>query len=221
MLSLREFTDEFIQTKLQSFEGDDRTDEAVIQAIGKQNMDHTDREDHILRWLNKYRVLLFFPPEKSREIAGQIIEFADERSQAPLNQNKDLILKEYERLRGRISRVAPLSPKSGKPREIISLTSKALWCCYPHEIPIFDAYAERALQVISRLSRMMPSQSQPEYACFIDVWFQVYQEVKPVIDQSNLNGYPYKIRVLDRLLWHLGQPSFESQRDTPPKLEGR
>ena len=41
--------------------------------------------------------------------------------------------------------------KNQTPRSLTSLTSKALWCCYPDAIPIFDSYARRALWVLSRL----------------------------------------------------------------------
>jgi hypothetical protein len=121
-----------------------------------------------------------------------------------------LVISEHERLRERIRHVAPHSLKTGKPREVTSLTSKALLCCYPYDVPIFDSYALRALQVISRLSRMTTGENQSEYACFVDAWFQVYDEVEPVIELAGLDGYPYKVRVLDRLLWYLGQPNFDT-----------
>jgi hypothetical protein len=44
----------------------------------------------------------------------------------------------------------------------------------------------------------------------VDVWFQVYREVQSVIDEADLRGHRYKVRVLDRLLWYLGQPGFEA-----------
>ena len=48
----------------------------------------------------------------------------------------------------------PPSRKTGRLRDVTSLTSKALWCCYPQDVPMFDDYAVRALQVISRLFRI-------------------------------------------------------------------
>jgi hypothetical protein len=209
VLDLKKFADDFIQNKLQLFDEYNRADEAVLQAINDRKMDHADRKQSILRWLNSYRVLRYFPRDNSINIAGEIIEFADERDQNELNQSKDSIISEYERLGERIRQFAP-SLKSGNPRKVTSLTSKALWCCYPCDVPIFDSYALGALRVISRLSRMAPELNQSEYACFVDVWFQVYGEVQSVIEEADLNGYPYKVRVLDRLLWHLGQPSFDT-----------
>jgi hypothetical protein len=36
-------------------------------------------------------------------------------------------------------------------------------------------------------------------------------EVEPVINEEDLSDCPYKIRVLDRLLWYIGQNTFYSQ----------
>jgi len=47
------------------------------------------------------------------------------------------------------------------------------------------------------------------YVLIGDVWLQVYDKVKQVIDQADLKGYPYKIRVLDGILWYLGKPTFD------------
>ena len=77
---------------------------------------------------------------------------------------------------------------------------------------MFDYYAERALQVISRLFGILPEIGQHGYGCYVEVWLQLYQRVEPVIDQFNLKSYPYKMRVLDALLWHLGQPTFDRRK---------
>ncbi len=77
---------------------------------------------------------------------------------------------------------------------------------------MFDYYAERALQVISRLFGILPEATQTGYGCYVEVWLQLYQRVEPVIDQFDLKGYPYKIRVLDALLWYLGQPTFDRRK---------
>ena len=207
MLDLKKFAEDFIQKKLQLFDDDNREDESVIKAINDRETANSDRERGVRRWLNVYKALLFFPPDNSMKIAGEIIKFAHERQRTTLHQNKDRIISEYVCLRERIRQFAP-SLKSGNPKEVTSLTSKALWCCYPYDVPIFDSYAVDALRVISRLSRIAPEPNQSEYACFVDVWSQVYSEIVSVIEEADLNGYPYKVRVLDRLLWDLGQPSY-------------
>jgi hypothetical protein len=212
MLDLKFLAEQFIQSRPQSFGSNFPGDDPAIQAISVTSGNRTDREKSLLAWLHGYKVLRSFKPEISQRIAAQIITFAASREQMTLNQNKDLIVREFGRLEELIHQVVPLNQKSRKPREITSLTSKALWCCYPGDIPILDDYAERALQVISRICNLAPAPDQPRFAAFIDVWFQVYQEITPVIDQSCLNGFTYKIRVLDWLLWYLGKPSFDIRK---------
>jgi hypothetical protein len=64
--------------------------------------------------------------------------------------------------------------------------------------------------VIGKCARIIPDQGQTEYGCFVDVWLQLYQVIKPVIaeHEADLKGFPYKIRVLDGLLWYLGKDDF-------------
>ena len=209
MLDLRELTEEFIRNKLESFKKDTAPDEATVKAVAAADMELAKREEQILKWLNYYKVVRFFPPEKSREIARRIIEFADEPRLLTLKMDKALIVSEVHRLRSRIQPVIP-TLRSGKPPEITSLTSKALWCCYPHDIPIFDSNALRALQLIGRLCRVASASSGKAYDNYADVWLQVYERIRPVIDAADLKGYPYKVRVLDGVLWYLGEPSFET-----------
>ena len=95
-----------------------------------------------------------------------------------------------------------------KERDLTSLTSKALWCCYPNAVPIYDAFAQNALYVLSRLAGITPEASGHRYTRFSDVWFTIYSHVKPVIDQADLRGYSYKVRVFDRMLWILRTPNY-------------
>jgi hypothetical protein len=212
MLELKKLAEEFIQGNQRSFETNFPGDDAAIQAIKATSENRSVRETILLSWLHGYKVLRYFPEENSRKIAEQIIAFADNREQSSLNRNKDSIIREYTKLEGQIRQFAPINPKSGEPREVTSLTSKALWCCYPNDIPILDNYAERALQVISRICNLAPAPGQSRFAAYIDVWYQVYDEIKSVLDDPKLNGFTYKLRVLDWLLWYLGKPSFDARR---------
>lgn len=216
MLDLKNLIGEFIQTGLSLFERDTAPDRATVQAVATKSMLLADREEQVRRWLNYYKVTLFFPPEASRKIAQKVIEFADGCRPSPALQGKAQIVAEYERLKACLQPLAPPAPKSGKPRVVTSLSSKALWCCYPDDVPIFDDYAVRALQVISRICSIQPESGQSDYERFVDVWLQLYARVKPAIDQADLNGYPFKIRVLDGLLWYLGKPAFDVPNPVPP-----
>ncbi|HMH15679.1 MAG TPA: hypothetical protein VK578_21445 [Edaphobacter sp.] len=186
-----------------------------MDAVANKDLERTAREEQVRAWLGYYKVILFFPPDRSRTIAHEIIEFADELRPASLDQLHAKIIREYNRLRARIQPLAPLAPRSKRQREAISLTSKALWLCYPNDVPIFDDYALRAIQVISRICRICPMPGQGLYESFVDVWLQIYDRIRPVIEKSDLHGYQYQMRVLDGFLWHLGKPDFEVAAASP------
>jgi hypothetical protein len=208
MLDLGIVIENFIRKDWPRLERDNSWDESVLRAINDVTMDVTERERQLLAWLHSYKVLLFFPPDNSIQVARQILDFADNERTATRVLDRDSISVAYQTLYARLSAVVHPSPISGNPRNVVSLTSKALWCCYPSDVPIFDDHAARALQVISRLLGIKAVKSD-KYECFLEVWFQVYGRIDAAIDASGLKDYPYKVRVLDRLLWHLGQPSFD------------
>ena len=200
MLDLKHLAKELLENGWHRGGAETDADNAIITAINQRDRDLADRKRSLIDWLNRYKVFMGFSTDSRIAIAGHIIEFADERQDKSLRRDKDRIVSEFNKLKDRFGRVTP--------RRLTSLTSKALWCCYPDDIPIFDRNAAYALKVISRLCHLAPGPGQGEYACFVDIWFQVYSEVEPVINREDLADCPYKIRVLDRLLWHLGQNTF-------------
>jgi hypothetical protein len=202
VLHLKQLVKELIERECHLGGPETDVDNAVINAINQRDLDSEDRKRSVVYWLNRYKVFMGFSTESRIAIAGQIIAFADERQDDSLGLDKVRIVSEFNRLKKRITTVTS--------REVISLTSKALWCCYPDDVPIFDRNAVNALRVISRICHLTPSPSCEEYACFVDVWFQVYDEIEPVINREALFDCPHKVRVLDRLLWYLGQNTFYS-----------
>jgi hypothetical protein len=182
-------------------------DNLAINATTQRDLNPSDREKAIVRWLDYYKVLMFIPQDRRIAIAHQIITFADGPREGSLHGDKDKIVFEFNKLGERVNKVGP-SKKTGEPFALTSLTSKALWCCYPEDVPIFDRNAANSLRVISRICHLFPGPSQSEYAYFVDLWLQVYSQVEAVISQADLSDCRYKVRALDRLLWYLGQVSF-------------
>ncbi len=78
MLDLETLIEEFVRTRLRSFEADTAPDRKTVNAVEDKNLERTAREDQVRAWLGYYKVILFFPPDRSRDIAREIIEFADE-----------------------------------------------------------------------------------------------------------------------------------------------
>lgn len=204
MIDLEAELRNYIEIRLKPFP----PDQIAVHALVSRDMTRPDREADVRSWLNRYRVLRYVPPETSGKVVAAIIDFADERGGGSLRQDKTLIDSEFRLLEARLGVLLPPLPKSGKPRRVTSLTSKALWCCFPNDVPIYDNYALRALQVLSRLCHFETPPLDADYALYIGAWFALYDLAKPVIDSANLNGYRYPIRVLDQFLWYLGQPTF-------------
>jgi hypothetical protein len=212
VLDLKRLTEEFVAQGLHSNKEETGADNKAINAVNQHDLDATDRKEQVVHWLEFYKVLMFVPPDRKTAIADQILRFADGPRRKSLRCDKNGIVSEFNSLGELISKVAK-PKKDGNPPQLTSLISKALWCCYPDDVPIFDNNAASALKVISRLCHLASRPDQPKYARFIDVWFRVYNEVEVLIDQADLSNCPYKVRVLDRLLWHLGQSTFYDARE--------
>jgi hypothetical protein len=212
VLNLRQLTKELVEKGWHRGGPETGADDAVIKAIDQRDRDIADRKKSLVDWLNRYKALMGVSTETRASIAGQIIAFADEREEKSLHRDKNKIVSEFSKLKHRIDTVAPRN-KTGKGRAVTSLTSKALWCCYPNDIPIFDRNAVSALGIISRVCHLAPIRDQSEYSSFVDVWLWIYNEVESVIGPEDLSDCPYKVRALDRLLWYLGQDGFYDQSD--------
>ena len=85
MLDLKKLAEQFIQAYPQSFNTNFPGDDAAIQAISATGANRAVRERSLLDWLHGYSVIRSFPPEKSQEVAGRIITFADNRNQMILH----------------------------------------------------------------------------------------------------------------------------------------
>lgn len=179
-------------------------DDKVLRAIQQRDRNPLDRSTALVAWLNHDKVLMSFTIADRTRAAEQILTFADERSSDNLPLELNSILTEFRKLEERIRSVAPRT-KAGEVREVTSLTSKALWCCYPLEVPIYDRNAVAALGVICRLFNIVPTHIESKYAEFLDRWLQIYCEVESAIDLADLTECRQKVRVFDRILWHLGQ----------------
>jgi hypothetical protein len=113
------------------------------------------------------------------------------------------------------------------PRKWLSATSKLLWCSFPDNIVIYDAFVERALVILqgvtSYLADMPRIKTSPVIKTTNDIdiavnYYLNYQGMVLAIvteHQKQLNElrskhnetYPHDIRIIDKLLWMLGNPN--------------
>lgn len=118
-----------------------------------------------------------------------------------------------------------------KSRSWLSATSKILWCRFPADIVIYDAFVERVLTVLQwiepaltgepRLGRR-PKMTHARDTGGVADYYQTYEnQVRRLLAryQDQFDGlrhetgvnYPYDIRILDKMLWRMG--SVDRQRD--------
>jgi hypothetical protein len=155
-----------------------------------------------------------FSAQSRSEVAHRIIKFADARHVTSLQHDRDTIIAKFNELATAVGEAAPRT-KAGKERDVTSLTSKALWCCYPEDIPIFDRNAASALAILSRLYHWAPRTNRDGYAAFVDVWLRAYEEIEMAIDEAGLSNCARKVRILDSVLWYLGQGGYYAEASAP------
>ena len=195
-----------------------KEDDAVIRSLNDRNQRADVRRTEVLKWLRYYGVLQGLNEADRNAVTSVIVDFADARGAnvSPLSEVE--IIDKFNELHERCrSKVRP--NKDQKPRSLTSLTSKALWCCYPDAVPIFDSYAQRALWVLTRLMGLAPPADAMEYGRFVSVWLSLYRGVERTLDVSGFGDYRYKVRVFDRILWIIGQPEYGDSRTRPTSAQ--
>jgi len=209
MFNLSEMVEHFLEEAVRLCAENLKEDEAVIGVLDDRSAIAEVRREEVVKWLNSYKVLQGLNKKEEVGVASAIIEFADARDPAVSPTSDMEITRLFNDLQSRCSsRVHP--NKDQEPRGVTSLASKALWCCYPDAIPFLDNYAECALVVISRLMGLVWRGHLPRYNRFVAMWLDVYRRVESTIEDRRLDGYPYKVRVFDKILWIIGQPDLGS-----------
>ena len=200
----------------------EKQDQIVINAVNDNIMNHEVRVEELTLWMNKYTDLKYYKEEIRNEIIETIILFADRRSNCFISTDKNKIISEFRCLkRDVIDSITCEEFKAN--RKMTSWLSKALWCCFPDSVPLYDSHAERALWILSRLTQMPAPNYRTgdcdDYLDFISVWLSFYESI--TIFDNYLFDYPYKVRVFDKILWIIGQPDYGHVPYQPSATENR
>lgn len=218
MINLNQIVEHFLDEALRLCGDEGEKDEAVIRFLNDRNQGTDARRTEVLKWLHYYRVLQRLNEAECEAIASVVVDFADTRGAVVSPLTKAEIIERFNDLHSRcFSKVHP--NKDGAPRSLTSLTSKALWCCYPDAIPMFDSHAQSALWVLSRVMGLARPVDTTEYGRFVSVWFSLYGGVERTLDDARLGDYRYKVRVFDRILWIIGQPDYGATWRQPTSLQ--
>jgi len=204
-----------------------QTNQDAINAAKFNHFTDKDRTNTIGKWLGQYGVL---QGDKLRENTDAISTAILKYFKASPNSVKKAshVMRQYESLNS-VIRVAGLETRS-----LLSLTSKALWCRYPNDTPIYDRNAVVALWSLVRLRHDAASYAPEvhdarrpkgiranqtkvdcaDYEVFLINYLALYEEIKPKINEyTKTKSYPYAIRVFDKMLWAYGSKS----RDIPER----
>jgi hypothetical protein len=165
-----------------------------------------NRAEEVLRWLHYYGVFQGIPGPKRSEIAAAVLRWADSRDEQKSLATVDAICQAHESL------MAECVEAYGKNRDFTSLASKALWLCFPEDVPLFDSFARRTLWVVSKLDggAIPTAAGSSEYRQLAHIWKALYARHAATIAEIEMHGYPYRVRVLDVILWIIGSPGYEA-----------
>ena len=166
------------------------------------------REESLRRWLFHYAALRGLDAQKITEIVRAVLDWgccAD--PDRDLTTIKDLG-KAHEELEAACAGACAIGT-SDRPRRFMVLASKALWLRYPNEAPIYDDFAGRALMLVSKLeSDLGIPLNKNKYQSYAYAWRTLYDRHREVLEEIRLDPDLYRGRVLDKILWQLGQPVF-------------
>lgn len=172
----------------------------------------------VLEWMTNYRLFQGITAENRVTIAKCFLKFAAQHERFDHEPNATEIQAMYaalfEALYGAV------------PRSWASATTKLLWCLYPQTVVIYDAFVLRTLSVMQCLDDSLASfpriGGSPSIRTVNDIQvatqhYMNYQAMvcKLLSDHSHLlqelrsrhaESYPYDVRIIDKLLWMIGNP---------------
>lgn len=200
----------------------------IQQSITKDkkmiSMLQKDDEDAqlVISWMRDYGLFQGITTIYREKIARNFLSFAKNIDSTVDITNKDMLKSIYSELFEVLFNTVK--------RSWMSATSKLLWCIYPDNIVIYDSFVERALVVMQcfdrELSKFPRIDVTPKVTRETDIasatnYYMNYQGMVKNIYERNIKilnelrnkheeTYPYDIRIVDKLLWMVGNPKHKS-----------
>jgi predicted small secreted protein len=174
----------------------------AMEAIHRQDFDN--RVQSVRSWLDLYKVLQGIDGFRRDALARAVLDWADHRSGDSRLATLDAIVHAHADL------MAACSGADGRGRDFTSLASKVLWLRYPEEVPLYDRFAQEALWMLSKLEPGLPPvpKSALKYDAFVLIWKTLYDRYALSLGAIDNKGYPYRVRIFDRILWLIGEPVY-------------
>jgi hypothetical protein len=181
------------------------TDKNALDAVRSQT--RPDRVAVVIRWLHDYQVFQGIDGGKRTTITEAVLDWADSKApRSDLTTLEDLVGAHTELM-------TACSKADGRGRDFTSLASKALWLRYPDVVPLFDSFVQRTLWIVSKIEMDIAplDNDKSEYRKFVCVWRALYERYSSAIAAIDLQGYPYRVRIFDKILWIVGAPVYKYQ----------
>lgn len=209
MIELSKLVSSFISYALDELIKNHPRDLEAIEAVRK------DDKGYVRKWLQAMSVMQGMKNIERDAVAETILEYGA-GARANLSNEATDLFSEFDKLRNMLRKASN--------RDLQSLTSKALWCCYPNIVPLYDQFAVQSLSMLRKLLDIEPSElekllypepsgtSKPIYHQFAAAWSDIYGQCLPYIRMHDNRDYPHEVRIFDKMLWFIGKPTFYEQR---------
>lgn len=172
--------------------------------------------DIVRSWMLSYRLFQGITAQDRNIIVEKFLEFAQTHTR-PTQQLTEV---EIEALYSQLL----TDFYQSVPRSWVSASSKLLWCLYPETVVIYDAFVHRTLVVMQcidddlagfprisgapRISRetdiATAVQHYMNYQSMVRRLLTVYSSLLIELRNTHNTKYPYDIRILDKVLWMIG-----------------
>lgn len=188
-------------------------DYEMIQAIKSKVL----TKDMVIRWMIGYGLFQGIVTGYRTKIAKEFIDFANQIK----NFENINIEQNFKDLHSIFCRV--------KMRTWLSATSKLLWCAYPDQIVIYDAFVGRSMSVLQCLDKDLaklpridyPTRVKSEkdiellanyymnYQNMVKLLVIKYQDTINALKNEYKSKYKYNLRIMDKILWLMGDMNSE------------
>jgi hypothetical protein len=189
----------------------------MLRTLSGPECDH----EIITNWMQKYGLFQGVATADRKAVVEAFVKFALSAPRAPRIALAE-VHEQYEALYKVLYRAVP--------RGWTSATSKLLWCLYPHDVAIYDTFVWRTLVVLQELDEDMRTVNRigsppwgkgtdekagslpagvthyRHYSRLIDILFRRHAGLLNELRQHHKIQYLYDIRILDKLLWMIGNP---------------
>ncbi len=186
-----------------------------------------DAQVTVRDWMRGYGLFQGINKKDRERIASKALAFARTKAPAkfPENELPGLFNSLHDDLQTTVH------------RSWMSATSKLLWCLYPHNIVIYDAFAHQAACVLQALdpgqlgarrignppaiSSDHGASRRRQHATTPGEWYAHYyalvhrihdqsRDIRDAMKRESSVSYPYDIRITDKILWILGNPNYSA-----------